>query len=194
MPKVEVAVQVHDGPDGEGNVVSEQRVAANLATDNLVAFWKNLITPETGQNTRFNSDLTNVNGVSNSIYWTQASSSNGYFWVYTGNVGTPYGGHIGVGDGGGASVNPQRSNVDLDNRLGISSTDAPSAGTDTISASASVTNNSGGDWTIREVGFFMGITESDSDPALFLMFHDSIAEETVTDGQSITVTYEFTWP
>jgi len=52
----------------------------------------------------------------------------------------------------------------------------------------------GSENTIRETGMFMVFLADSYDSKEILMYHDSVSNTSVADGDNVTVTYTFTWP
>jgi hypothetical protein len=182
LPKVHIELEVRDE---DGDLVDRKQAAANLATDNWIEFMGEMLT---NAETAREANMTNKNGNSGSATTWEDGNYNLWF-----EYGPGRGVRLAIGDGGGASVNPQRGNHDLDNELGLSAPIAPDKGTNTLVWSTAFTNDSGGTWTIRETGWFIEGGYEDN-PGPYLMFHDAVADTNVADGQSVTLTYTFEWP
>jgi len=186
MPKVELELEVHPAADPD-DVRERRELAANLATDN----WRDLLTGLLrAEDTSHKVQLTDTNGSTND-YTTY--DSNDLFNDEAGVVGY-LGSRIAVGDGGGSAVTPGRGDTSLDNRLGKDKVGEPSKTSDGTVVSTTLTNTSGGTWTIRETGILMRLQAQDGNGHSVLMFHDSVAALDVSDDEAVTVTYTLTWP
>jgi len=187
MPKVEVKIEVHDQ---DGELVEQQRCAANLATDNWLAFAEALLT-HTASGTQQAATLTDDGGTARTV---QVYDDTGSF--FGDSTDAPVGPYLAYGDGGGSSVSPDRADTDLDNRLARGVADAPTtptAGERRIEHT--FTNSTGATQTVREVGlFYVWEDAGGGGPHTFLCWHDAVGGTDVADGQDVTIRYTFTWP
>jgi hypothetical protein len=188
LPKIEVGLEVRDE---NGRLVEKKTEAANLATENWIDVMEGLhtFTPKSQQARVV---LTDDGGVD--LDYTIVGDAS--IFVDTGK-GTPnsVGPRIAIGDGGGSSVTPARGNHQLDNQLDRKDGDTPSSGSDSVTISATFTNNTGSSFTVRETAMFMELFSTDDDAYHeVLMYHDAVSATSVADSNSVTVTYTFTWP
>jgi hypothetical protein len=188
LPKVHLEIEVRDENE---NLVERQQAAANLATDNWIEASRAMLAFNTGGSLE-QASLTDDGGNSRSPTW-YGDSGDGGDWF--GNTRSENAGpKLAIGDGGGSSVSPQRANIDLDNRLDRKQAGAPSKGTDSVSVSATFTNSTGSQFTVRETGIFYAWNVGNGVTHDFLCWHDSVSATDVPDGNTVTVTYTFTWP
>lgn len=186
MPKIEVELQVRDE---DGDLVEEQREAVNLATDQWVTLMEALHT-RAATNGLTSINLAIDDGSTNDFY-VAVNSETSFFSCDDNDVGP----RIAIGDGGGSSVTPTRSNYQLDNQLARKDAGTPSKGSDSVTISATFTNNTGSSYTVRETGMFQKMFSGGANRADdVLMYHDAVSATSVADGNSVTVTYSFTWP
>jgi hypothetical protein len=187
MPKVEVEIEVRD-PDGA--LVERTRCAANLATDNWLAFAEALLT-QTASTVQQTASLTDDTGTAQTVQLYDDAGT--FFGDDTGGDVGPY---LAYGDGGGAAVDPNRGDMDLDNRLARAAADAPTKPqADQIRIEKTFTNSTGATQTVREVGlFYQWEDAAGGGPHQFLCWHDAVGATDVADGQDVTVRYTITWP
>jgi len=184
-PKIEVGLEVRDEA---GDLVEEKREAVNLATDNWITLMEALHTVVADDNNN-KALLTDDQGSADG-YLTADTAGDWFYDTNQGSVG-PF---IAIGDGGGSSVTPARDNHKLDNRLDRKQAGTPSKGSDSVTISATFTNNTGSSFTVRETGMFLAMTDGNLNKKKVLMYHDAVSATSVADGNSVTVTYSFTWP
>jgi len=182
-PKIEVKLEVRDE---NGNLRQRTRDAVNLATENWIALMEGLHTVVADAN-RKTVTLTDVNG-SDDTYVT-ASTNAAEFYKTNNSVGP----RLAIGDGGGSSVTPARGNHQLDSQLDSKPAGEPSSGSDSVTISSTFTNTTGSSFTVRETGMFLRMYNGSTTTAV-LMYHDAVSATSVADGDSVTVTYTFTWP
>jgi hypothetical protein len=186
MPKVTVELEVFDPDTGETHEQTE--FAANLATEN----WRELLTSllafiRAGANER--ASLADLNGNSHNVR-VYSGSNNEVFSQSSTSLGC----EIAVGDGGGAAVNPARGDTSLVNRLAKAQVGDPQGGSGKSITSATLQNNSGGSWTVREVGIIHKWSTANAGSKRFLTWHDAVQDTNVPDGDALTVTYTLEWP
>lgn len=187
MPKVEVELEVHDQ---DGELVEQTRCAANLATDNWLAFVQALLTAS-ASGTQTTASLTDDGNNARNVQVYDDTAT----W-FGDSTGADVGPQLAAGDGGGASINPARGDTTLDNELHRGAADAPTTpSADQVRVETTFTNSSGATQTIREVGlFYLWEDASGNGPHAFLCWHDGVGATDVADGQDVTVRYTFTWP
>jgi len=186
VPKVSLELEVIDPDTGE--VHTRRQAAANLATEN----WQKLITALLGfveTNTYNSTDLTDVDGTTRTVRIYEADGSEKTFTNTTNDLGA----ELVIGDGGGSSVNPARADTALDNRLDKSEADNYEGDGKSI-VSASFHNDTGTDWTVREVGILLKLHSGNNDWQRFLAWHDAVQDTNVPDGDLVNVTYTLEWP
>lgn len=175
--------------DRYGRVKSRSCKDHDLATNQWVSFFASLLTP-TASAATLDDSLTDESNTARTvrIYGTSTTNFN-----TTTPAGTK-GAKLCLGDGGGSAVVPARTNVNLVNQLYEAFASTPAEGLGTIAIAATFVNSSGGTQTIREAGVKLSIASNAPVNHDFLMFHDATTATAVLNGESVTVTYTFTFP
>ena len=185
MALVQAQLQVHDA---EGRLVRSYCTGPDdLATDQLTTILEAFLGTSSGSPTF--GGVTDVGGVDRTIRMWSTSGVNIFCSANSAN-----GISIGIGDGGGSPVTPDRADYELVNKLDETGILTSSSGSGSISASGAIVNGSGGAWTVREVCLYIKGHDSGGTQRQFMLFFDSTANTTVNDGETVTVTYTVTFP
>lgn len=187
-PKVGFGVRIGlkvTNPDG--SLASEwESGPGDLATNLFMDFIKMLFSPA-GTTKIEDTSNTDVGGASRAL--TVYSGTAGDVLFNESVAGAAV--EIGIGSSGTAVA---RTDTALGTQLSRGAASAAAIGGGTMTLSKAFVNASGGTWTVREAGLFMSMTDQGGVLRTFLWFHDLTAVTTVNDGQTVTVTYTFTFP